>query len=177
MKDFFDYLNEKHIEAIDRIKHMIDVDAQEYPEYKEAAMLCKFFFEYENKYGLLYNPKAFGSFYDCAQNLAGLFDWIYHALIDDGEIAFIQVDGLIPKIIFESRWELNLENVLSKDDKDHVERFNEFILERKLNIPLREHTLVFFNNVYEYIEAVKAYDNRAEENHKKAKEIITNLKA
>jgi len=125
---------------------------------------------------LLHNPKAFGSFYDCAQNLAGLFDSIYHALIDDGEIAFIQVDGLTPKIIFESRWELKLEDVLSKEYKDHIERFNEFISERKLNIPLREHTLIFFNNVYEYIEAVKAYDIRAEENHKKSKEIIANLK-
>ena len=174
MKDLFQYLNNNHKKAIKAIKNMIDVDAQEYPEYKEAATLCKFFFEYQAKYCLLHYPEKYGSFYDCAQDLETLFNTIYHALTDDGEIAFIQLNKHTPAIIFESRWELTLENVLTQEEKSTIERLNQF--KAKHNLPPTEHTLDFFSNVYEYIEAVKAYGIELEEKTKKAKEIIANLK-
>jgi hypothetical protein len=174
MENFFDYLNDAHNKAIEHIKYMIDVDAQEYPEYKEAATLCKFFFDYEGKYSLLHYPEKYGSFYDCAQDLENLFDTIYHALTDDGDIAFIQLNKHTPKIIFENRWELTLENLLTKEERLSVQRLNEF--KAKYNLSPTEHSLDFFSNVCEYIEAVKAYDIEVEENHKKAKEIIKNMK-
>jgi hypothetical protein len=174
MKDYFKYLDTKHKESIKAIKHMIDVNAQEYPEYKEAATLCKFFFEYQAKYCLLHYPEKYGSFYDCAQDLETLFNTIYHALTDDGEIAFIQLNKHTPAIIFENRWELTLENILTEEERLSVQRLNEF--KAKHNSPPTEHSLDFFNNVYEYIEAVKAYSIECEERHKKAKQIIANLK-
>ena len=174
MKNFFNYLTAAHIKAINRIKYMIDVDAQEYPEYKEAASLCKFFFDYEGKYSLLHYPEKYGSFYDCAQDLETLFDTIYHALTDDGDSAFIQLNKHTPKIVFENRWELTLENVLTKEERLSVQRLNEF--KAKHNLPPTEHSLDFFNNVYEYIEAVKKYDIEMQENVKKSKQILANLK-
>lgn len=176
MKNFFNYLTAAHIKAINRIKHMIDVDAQEYPEYKEAATLCKFFFDYEGKYGLLHYPEKYGSFYDCAQDLETLFDTIYHALTDDGNIAFIQINQHTPKLIFENRWELKLENLLTEQEKSLVDRFNAFKLAHNVNQSPTEHTLKFFNNAYEYIEAVKKYNVESEKRYKKVKETIGNLK-
>lgn len=176
MKDYFQYLDKKHNEAIKAIKHMINVDAQEYPEYKEAATLCKFFFEYDRNYSLVYKPEDYGSFYDCAQDLETLFHTIYHALTDDGDISFIQVNKHTPTIVFECRWELTLEKLLSKEEKAFVERFNDFKLKHNINQPPTQHTLIFFNNAYEYIEAVKKNDIETEENHKKTKEILKNLK-
>lgn len=174
MKNFFNYLTSAHIKAINRIKDMIDVDAQEYPEYKEAATLCKFFFDYEGKYNLLHYPEKYGSFYDCAQDLEALFHNIYHALTDDGDIAFIQLNKHTPAIIFENRCELTLRDVLTKEERLSVQRLNEF--KAKHNLPLTEHSLDFFNNVYEYIEAVKKYDIEVQETVKKSKQILANLK-
>jgi hypothetical protein len=174
MRDLFQYLDNNHKKAIKAIKNMIDVDAQEYPEYKEAATLCKFFFEYQAKYCLLHYPEKYGSFYDCAQDLETLFNTIYHALTDDGEIAFIQLNKHTPAIIFESKWELTLENVLTQEERSSVQRVNEF--KAKHNLPPTEHSLDFFNNVYEYIEAVKKYNIELEETIKKSKKILADLK-
>jgi hypothetical protein len=174
MENFFDYLKDSHNKAMRRIKHMIDVDSQEYPEYKEAATLCKFFFDYEGKYCLLYYPEKYGSFYDCAQDIETLFDTIYHALTDDGDIAFIQLNKHTPAIIFENRWEIKLEDILTKEERSSVQNLNEF--KAKHNLPPTEHSLDFFNNVYEYIKAVKKYDIDIEETVKKSKKILANLK-
>jgi hypothetical protein len=176
MENLFDYLNAKHNKAINCIKHMIDVDAQDYPEYKEAATLCKFFFDYEGKYLLLHYPEKYGSFYDCAQDLETVFNTIYHALTDDGDISFIQINKHTPAIVFEHRSELTLENLLTKQQKEAVDMFNAFKLRHNLEQSPTEHTLVFFDNVHAFIEAVKAYDIEVEENHKKTKKIIANLK-
>ncbi len=39
MKNFFNYLTAAHIKAINRIKRMIDVDAKEYPKYREERLV------------------------------------------------------------------------------------------------------------------------------------------
>jgi hypothetical protein len=174
MRDLFQYLENNHKKAMKAIKNMIDVDAQEYPEYKEAATLCNFIFTNPNRYSLIHYAEKYGSFYDCAQDLEKLFNIIYHAIVDDGDISFIQVNRHCPAIVFEHRSELSLDNLLKDTEKDSIKRLNEFKATR--NLPPTEHTLDFFKNVWEYIDAVKAYDIQVEENHKKWLEIKNRIK-
>ena len=65
--------------------------------------------------------------------------------------------------------EVKLDNLLKDSEKDTIKTLNEFKATK--NLPLTEHTLDFFRNVWEYIEAVKRYDIEVEENHKKWLEI------
>jgi hypothetical protein len=51
---------------------------------------------------------------------------------------------------------------------------NEFKATR--NLPPTEHTLDFYKNVWEYMDAVKAYDIQVEKNHKKWLEIKNRIK-
>jgi hypothetical protein len=172
MKDFFNHLQHNHKNAIKAIKDMIDVDGEEkqkYPEYKEAATLCNFIFTYPHRYSLIHYAEKYGAFYDCAQDLEKLFNLIYHSIVDDGDISFVQVNRHCPAIVFEHRSELSLDNVLKESEKDTIKRLNEFKATK--NLPPTEHTLDFFKNVSEYIEAVKRYDIQVEEDHKKWLEI------
>ena len=154
--DFIEVLEAKHKESIERIKLLIDVDAQEYPEYKAAATLCKFVYDSEDRYAMLHEPDMFSGFYDNAQAFEQLCDSIYHSLTDDGEITFVQVNNHCPVIIFENRWELERDGLITKNEEATYERLNEF--KKKKNIlPLHEHKIVFFDDVYGYIEAVKQY--------------------
>jgi hypothetical protein len=177
MKDFFNHLQHNHKNAIKNIKDMIDVDGEEkqrYPEYKEAAILCNFIFTYPHRYSLIYHAEKYGAFYDCAQDLERLFNLIYHAIVDDGDISFIQVNRHCPAIVFEHRSELSLDNLLKDTERDSIKRLNEFKATR--NLPPTEHTLDFFKNVWEYMDAVKAYDIQVEKNHKKWLEIKNRIK-
>ena len=154
--DFIEVLEAKHKESIERIKLLIDVEAQEYPEYKAAATLCKFVYDSEDRYAMLHEPDMFSGFYDNAQAFEQLCDSIYHSLTDDGEITFVQVNNHCPVIIFENRWELERDGLITKNEEATYERLNEF--KKKKNIlPLHEHKIVFFDDVYGYIEAVKQY--------------------
>ncbi len=156
---------------------MIDVDGeskQKYPEYKEAATLCNFIFTNPNRYSLIHYAEKYGSFYDCAQDLERLFNLIYHAIVDDGDISFIQVNRHCPSIVFQHRSELSLDNLLKDNEKNLIKRFNDFKAIR--NLPPTEHTLDFFNNVWEYMDAVREYDIQVEKNHKKWLEIKNRIK-
>ena len=105
---------------------------------------------------MLQKPDMFSGFYDNAQAFEQLCDSIYHSLTDDGEITFVQVNNHCPVIAFESRWELKQDDLISKNEEAMYERLNEF--KKKKNIlPLHEHKIVFFDDVYSYIEAVKQY--------------------
>jgi hypothetical protein len=77
-------------------------------------------------------------------------------LTDDGDIAFVQINNHCPVIIFQSRWELNQDNLISKTEEEMYERLNIFKKEKNI-LPLHEHKIVFFDDVYSYIEAVKQY--------------------
>ena len=155
MTDFIKVLEAKHKEAIKRIKLLIDADTHIYPEYKAAATLCKFLYDSEDRYAMLHEPDMFSGFYDNAQAFEQLCDSIYHSLTDDGEITFVQVNNHCPMIVFDNRWELTPEDLISKQEEDMYLRLNAFKKEKGL--PPLEHKIVFFDDAYSYIEAVKQY--------------------
>jgi hypothetical protein len=172
--DFIKELQQNNRRSIDQILELIDVNSEKvksYPEYKDAAILCKFIYEYENKYELLAHPQEYGRFYESALDFETLCDGIYHALVDDGDICFVKTfDNLCPRIAFRNRWCLKIEDVIYKWQIEHFNRFNEF--KRSKGVPVEELKLTFYNGVHEYIEAVKQFNIDAEETHQKAKEII-----
>jgi hypothetical protein len=148
---------------------MIDIEAQVYPEYKAAATLCKFLHDSEDRYGMLHEPEMFSGFYDNAQAFEQLCNSIYHSLTDDGEISFVQVNNHCPVILFENRWELKQDDLISKNEKEMYERLNVFKKERAM-LPLHEHKIVFFDDAYSYIKAVKQYRVDSEIEHKRFEE-------
>ena len=154
--NFLKVLEENHKQAIRSIKHMIDVEAQKYPEYKAAATLCKFIYDSEDRYGLIKEAEEFNYFYDNANDFEILCKNIYHSLTDDGDIAFVQVNNHCPAIVFENRWELDQDDLISENERAMYERLNAFKKERGM-LPPHEHKIVFFDDVYSYIEAVKQY--------------------
>jgi hypothetical protein len=154
--NFLKELEKNHRKAIKAIKHMIDIEAQEYPEYKAAATLCKFLFDSEDRYAMIAEPERFKYFYENAHDFEILCNNIYHSLTDDGDIAFVQVNNHCPVIVFQSRWEIKIDDLISNSEKALYERLNAFKKERGM-LPLHEDKMVIFNNAYEYIEAVKQY--------------------
>jgi hypothetical protein len=156
MSDCIDLFEKKHREAIESIKLLIDVEAQEYPEDKAAATLCKFIYDSKDRYQMLHEPEMFSGFYDNAQVFDQLCNSIYHSLTDDGEISFVQVNNHCPVIVFENRWELKQDDLISENERAMYERLNAFKKERGM-LPIHEHKIVFFDDVYSYIEAVKQY--------------------
>jgi hypothetical protein len=154
--NFLKELEKNHRNSIKAIKHMIDVDAQKYPEYKAAATLCKFIYDSEDRYLLIQKAEKFTYFYENAHDFEILCNNIYHSLTDDGDIAFVQINNHCPAIVFRSRWELNIDDLMTKDQKAIYERLNAF-KQRRGMLPLHENKMVIFNNAYEYIEAVKQY--------------------
>ena len=169
MTNFIEALEAKHKESIESIKFMINIEAQEYPEYKAAATLCKFLHDSEDRYGMLHEPDMFSSFYNNAQAFEQLCDSIYHSLTDDGDITFVQINNHCPVIIFENRWDLKQDDLITENEKAMYERLNEFKKERAM-LPLHEHKIVFFDNVSSYIEAVKQYRVDSEIEHKRFEE-------
>ena len=156
MSDFIQLLEKNHRESINEIKRMIDIKAQKYPEYKAAATLCKFIYDSEDRYGLIKEAEEFNYFYDNANDFEILCRNIYHSLTDDGDIAFVQVNNHCPAIVFENRWELDQADLISENERAMYERLNAFKKERGM-LPPHEHKIVFFDDVYSYIEAVKQY--------------------
>jgi hypothetical protein len=156
MSDFIKLLEKNHRKAIKEIKHMIDVEAQEYPEYKAAATLCRFIYDSEDRYSMIVERERFKGFHDNAQAFNILCNNIYHSLTDDGDIAFVQINNHCPAIVFQSRWEIKIDDLMSKSEKELYERLNAFKQERGM-LPLHENKMVIFNNAYDYIKAVKQY--------------------
>jgi hypothetical protein len=156
MSDFIKLLEKNHRKAIRSIKHMIDVETQEYPEYKAAATLCRFIYDSEDRYAMIAEHDRFKYFYENAHDFEILCNNIYHSLTDDGDIAFVQINNHCPIIVFQSRWEIKIDDFISKSEKALYERLNAFKKERGM-LPLHENEMVIFNNAYEYIEAVKQY--------------------
>jgi hypothetical protein len=135
---------------------MIDIEAATHPEYKAAATLCKFIYDSEDRYGLIKEAEEFNYFYDNANDFEILCRNIYHSLTDDGDIAFVQVNNHCPAIVFENRWELDQDDLISENERAVYERLHAFKKERGM-LPPHEHKIVFFDDVYSYIEAVKQY--------------------
>jgi hypothetical protein len=173
--NFLKELEENHKEAIKAIKRMIDVEAQEFPSYKASATLCKFLFDSEDRYALIAEPERFKGFYDNAQAFEILCDNIYHSLTDDGDIAFVQVNNHCPVIVFQSRWELKIDDLISNSEKALYERLNALKKQRGI-LPLHEDKMVIFNNAYDYIEAVKQYRIDSEIQSNRFEEWKKNLK-
>ncbi len=173
--NFLKELEKKHKQAIKAIKHLIDIEADPHPEYKAAATLCRFIFDSEDRYAMIAEPERFKYFYDNAQAFEILCDNIYHSLTDDGDIAFVQVNNHCPVIVFQSRWEIKIDDLMSKSEKEVYERLNAF-KQRRGMLPLHENKMVIFNNAYEYIEAVKQYRIDSEIQSNRFEEWKKNLK-
>ena len=156
MSNFIKLLEKTHKEDIKEIKLLIDVDAQEYPEYKAAATLCKFIYDSDDRYGMIQKAEEFGYFYSSAHDFKILCNTIYHSLTDDGDITFVQVNNHCPVIVFENRWELAQDDLISKNEEEMYERLNTFKKGKNI-LPLHKHKITFFDDVYSYIEAVKQY--------------------
>jgi hypothetical protein len=176
---FIEELQQNHEKSINAIKLMTDTEsdtAKEYPEYKEAAELCKFIMEYENKYELLVRPEKFNNFYSSASDFEMLCNNIYHSITDDGEISYIQLTDSCPAIVFESAWDLSVDNVMSLSQKRILEQVNVF--RSKYKLPLIEYKLTFFTNAYQYIEAVKNYNRYVvPERNKKVDDTLKRMRA
>lgn len=158
MSDYLALFKKRHREAINSIKLLIAIEAQEYPEYKAAATLCKFIYDSKDRYLMLHEPEMFSGFHDNAQVFDQLCNCIYHSLTDDGEISFVQVNNHCPVIIFENRWELKPEDLISENEKVTYERLNAFKKDLKhAGLSPHEHRILFFDDAYSYIEAVKQY--------------------
>ena len=82
---------------------------------------------------------------DTAEGFAGLLQIIHHALVDDGEITFVAVNGR-PMIAFAAPDELHLVNLVSD-----VER----MLEKRLG---KETNYEIIGGVTEFIARQKSYD-------------------
>jgi hypothetical protein len=156
MTNFIKTLNKKHKESIKAIKQMIDVEAQEYDEYRAAATLCRFIYDSEDRYLLIQEAEKFAYFYQNANDFEILCNNIYHSLTDDGDIAFVKVNSHCPRIIFRSRWDIKIEDLVSKHELDMYSRLNKFKKQKRI-LPLHENKMVFFDDVYSYIAAVEKY--------------------
>ena len=150
----FDLFQQEYDNALDYIKKRIDVNSQEYPEYKEAATLCKFLFESDNVdlcgYIRYSNQKVGCPFVNNAQNFSELCNSIFHAIVDDGEISFIKFEDHSPVIIFQSKWEITPESSYWKEDIDMINCINEAL--EGTGAEPRKFSFEFMNNVYEFIE-------------------------
>jgi hypothetical protein len=176
MKTFLEELQSYHEAAMKAIRFLTDLEHERvaaYPEYKQAATLCKFIMEYENKYELLVDPKQYGRFYDSAIEFEMLCNAIYHAIVDDGDIAYVQLTGECPAIIFKHRSEVTIDNAMSESQKRYIEQLNVF--KSRYNQPLFHPELSFFDDAYEFIEAVANYERASAERQQKAQAIIQNL--
>ena len=129
--------------------------------------------EYENKYELLVEPKQYGRFYDSAIEFEMFCNAIYHAIVDDGDISFVQLTGECPAIIFKHRSEVTIDNAMSESQKRYIEQLNVF--KSRYNQTLFHPELFFFDDAYEFIEAVANYDRASVERQQKAQAIIQNL--
>lgn len=176
MHDFIQELHEIHNLSIREIRRLTDVNSElvnTYPEYKEAAILCKFILDYEYRCELIAKNHNYGKFYDSASEFVSLCEGIYHSLVDDGDIAFVSIaDYICPQIAFKSRWELTLEDIISESQSQVLKSINEF--KAKRGLPTMEFKLTFYNNAYEYIEAVQKHNTDALARREQAKSIIKN---
>ena len=59
-----------------------------------------------------------------------------------------------------------MDDLVTKDQKEHIKRFNEF--KRSKGLPVEEPKITFYQDVHEYIAAVRQYDVDAEATHQRA---------
>ena len=162
--ELFDNEHKKRVLAI---KMMCDPDHPDnaFPEHREAARLCKFLLERQHIYELFLFEEIefYGEFYADARCFYYLCNNIYHALTDDGEICYANIDGT-PRILFQSRWEATLDTVYSKNEKEIWKSVKEFLdSEERDNKPVKNpptQTLKFYNNSREFMEAVEELDKK-----------------
>lgn len=175
-KNFLEALENNHKRCITRIKEAIDVDAQPDKEYKAAATLCKFIFDYKEKYALLEHPEEHGRFYECAHDFETLCDCIYHALTDDGDIALAQFNKNQPTIVFRCKWDITPDDFLSESDKALQQRFQQFTSLRGMSVDTKN-VVKFFDTVEEFIQAVYSYEVESAERYEKVQTFVKTLKS
>lgn len=154
----FETYKKNYDEAVASIKSKIDVDSEiikQYPEYKEAAVLCKFLFECTDVdlYGYVCHKNFGSSFCTDAQAFEVLCSTIYHAIIDDGDICYPVVDDR-PRIAFISRYEAELKDCCFEWEIDQIKSTREVL--RSIGVEKGDEiSLTFLKDAYEFIETVK----------------------
>lgn len=161
--ELFDNEHKKRVLAI---KMMCDPDHPDnaFPEHREAARLCKFLLERQHVYELFLFEEIenYNEFYSDARCFYYLCDKIYHALTDDGEICYANVDGC-PRILFQSRWDATLESASSKNEKligKSVEEFKIKMEREGKPVKMPKPTLTFYENSAEFMQAVEELDKK-----------------
>lgn len=180
---FLDHLHSKHVQAMDSIKRLTDVDAQDFPEHREAATLCKFISEHENRYCLLQHPENHGSFHECAQDFDTLCHVIYHAIVDDGDIAYVQLNehslGVESKselgVVFKSKWEVTINDLLTADEQQFHVSLNE--LRQRHGVETVKHSISFLDDAYKFIEAVKKNDIEQQARSERVQQMLRDVTA
>lgn len=112
----FQQFQTTHNEAVSRIREYLE------PGEYEPQMdgLVKWMMETDaNPYSYL--PETWANATYTATGFKSLLDYISHALYDDGDIAFVSVNGE-PRIVFANRHDDNFREVVLNDDEKFAEK-------------------------------------------------------
>lgn len=159
----FKTFQQSYDDAIESIKQYIDPNSENTfkggytnngsEAYKEASTLCKFLFELNDAdlYEVIryYNGDR-GNHYANAIEFSALCNTIYHAIIDDGDIAYVQINDKTPFIVFADRHEITWEHPCFKEDRDMIECLNSSF--KKCNIAPKKQKLKFYDNAYGFMK-------------------------
>lgn len=168
-KFIFDRINISHQTAIDLVQRYIDVDSKEHPDEKSAALLCKWMFEQGYNLGLFLSPKyadLYRLYDDDIYFYVSLFSLVEYSFIDDGDMCFCYVNGDAPKVIFNSQYDVTIEDYYTRSTFDCINRFNAFLEEKQLKVPPQSKELQFLpRDVNIFIKAAEHYANMKELNN------------
>lgn len=109
-----------------------------------------------NPYGFI--ERGYARSFESAEGFAGLLHTIHHALVDDGEITFVAVNGR-PMIVFANREEIGCVELRSEVEQMAAERRG-------------------IETVYDFIDGVAAFIDRQDryENHRAARISLADLR-
>lgn len=110
----FDNWRERFEGALERIEQYRN------DETPDMRLITRWLMDTEaNPYGFL--ERSYARFFETAEGFAGLLQIIHHALVDDGEISFVAVNGR-PMIVFAHRDEIGCVELRSEVEVAIAER-------------------------------------------------------
>ncbi len=129
----FDDWREKFDGALERIERFRNDDTP------DMRLITRWLMETEaNPYGFI--ERGYARAFESAEGFAGLLHSIHHALVDDGEITFVAVNGR-PMIVFANREEIGCVELRSEVEQMAAERRG-------------------IETVYDFIDGVAAFIDR-----------------
>lgn len=142
-KEKFEKFEKGYNDAIGRIKR--------YQEDKDVGDLVNWLLNTdENPYSYLDDSHA--HLLSTAEGFSFLVTILHHALVDDGEVTFLSVDGQ-PQILFVNQYDLKDYKEFKRKDYKIVEVNGK----PKLVDELVDSDIVIFNNYHEWIDAIEIY--------------------